>query len=301
VFMLVSEECSEMAIGRKLEGALPRLTDLEGRRAAERSRMSLPSRDIRRFWRDYLLGRGDLLGIELINATRAYEGLMAEQLSDLQLTRGSRVADVGCGTGSFLLALSDSAAAPTGITVDEIDYVPEAFDRAKLRLKGRDLGGVVVRFVECDLENPAERDRIFAEERYDAALLSLVLSYVQDPLELLRSVSRAMRPGARIVVSTLQRDADISRLYLESLDEMRAGRARDVLGVEAEIVLDESQRTFLNDMARVLDLEEQGIFRFSDAPELVALVREAGFDHIKTSMAFGDPPQAVVVTAQKAS
>jgi ubiquinone/menaquinone biosynthesis C-methylase UbiE len=301
VFMLVAEECAGMALGRSIRGAMPRLVELEGRRGAERARLSAPRHDIRAFWQDYLLGRGDLLGIELMNATRAYDDLMSAQISGLRLTPGSIIADVGSGTGSFLLALLDSPERCDDLLIDEIDYIPEAFVRIKQRLLGRDLTGVTVEFVECDLDDPLQRERVFDAARYDAVLLSLVLSYVRDPLEVLRTVSRSMCPGARLVASTLQRDADISRLYLESLDDLRGGRAREILGPGAELLIDESVRVFLNDMARILDLEEQGIFRFLDAQELVGLVQSAGFRDIETTKTFGDPPQAVVVIARKAA
>jgi SAM-dependent methyltransferase len=300
VFMLVAEECAGMAVGRSIKGALPRLAELESRREAERARLSVVNHDVRAFWRNYLLGRGDMLGIELMNATRAYDGLMAAQIAGLELDPGCVVADVGSGTGSFLLALLDSPRTPKSLCVDEIDYVPEAFTRAKERLARRGLGDITVRFVECDLESPIGREQAFEKPRYDAVLLSLVLSYVRDPLGLLRALYGGMRPGGRLVASTLQRDADISRLYLESVDELRSGRARKVLGVKAEATLDDSVRTFLNDMARVLDFEEQGVFRFLDAHEVVDLVRDAGFEDVRTFRAFGDPPQAIVVAARKA-
>lgn len=299
VFMLVSEQCVSMALGRSLPGALPRLVELESRRRAERARLAAAKQDIRGFWRTYLLGRGEMLGIELMNATGAYESLMASQLADLRLTPGCVLADVGAGTGSLLFALLDAASRPEGLVVDEIDYVPEALERARSRLAGLDLGGVAVRFIECDLEDRAERLRTFGTERYDAVLLSLVLSYVREPLEVLRAIAAGMKPGGRLVASTLQQDADISRLYLESVDELRAGRARELLGGHAEKVLDESVRTFLNDMARILDLEEQGVFRFLDAEAFVNLVEDAGFEDIESYGALGDPPQAVVVRARK--
>jgi hypothetical protein len=46
------------------------------------------------------------------------------------------------------------------------------------------------------------------------------------------------------------------------------------------------------------DLEEQGR-SFFDPGELAALVAAAGFGEIETELAFGDPPQAVVVAARR--
>ena len=51
---------------------------------------------------------------------------------------------------------------------------------------------------------------------------------------------------------------------------------------------------------KILDLEEQGQFRFWDADELAALVERCGFTDVKSELSFGDPAQAVVVSARRA-
>ena len=63
--------------------------------------------------------------------------------------------------------------------------------------------------------------------------------------------------------------------------------------------MDDALRTFLNDAARVLDLEERGRFRFWDASDLARLVERAGYRRVRTRPAFGDPPQAIVLSAHK--
>ncbi len=301
VFQLVASQVGEMALRRPIEGALPNLTSLETRRRAERERLPNAASDVRRFWKDYLLGRDGALGIELMNATRAFDDLMRLQIKGLGLVAGARIADVGAGTGSFPLLLGDVQDRPSALAIDEIDYVPEGLERARTLLDARRLSGLSLRYVECDLNDAAALTSTFTPSMYDAALLSLVLSYVRDPAEVLRTIYRSLKPGGRIVVSSLRRDADISRLYLEGVDELRQGRAREVLGSGAETLLDESIRSFLNDMARVLDLEEQGVFRFLDPDEIVTLVSKVGFCSLTTSLSFGAPPQAVVIAAEKPS
>ena len=46
-------------------------------------------------------------------------------------------------------------------------------------------------------------------------------------------------------------------------------------------------------------IEEEGLFRFYDAPALSDLVTRRGFVDPRIDMAFGHPPQAVVITCQK--
>jgi SAM-dependent methyltransferase len=137
------------------------------------------------------------------------------------------------------------------------------------------------------------------DARYDAALASLVLGYQREPERFLRELARILRPGGRLVLSNLRRDADISRLFLDGLAELSGSEARAALGGEAAPHFDELARSFLNDAARLLDLEEQGRFRFFDPGELAGLVAAAGFRDVEAELAFGDPPQAVVVAARR--
>jgi SAM-dependent methyltransferase len=300
VFRLVTAEIGRLALGKDVPTAAPDLVDLETRRAAERRRLPAAGDDLRGFWREYLVGRDGMLGIELMNATRAYRELMEAQVTALSLGAGERVADLGSGTGPFPLHLLGWRDRPARLTVDEIDYVPEALARARARLAragaSSDLG---LRFVVCDLDAAPAPGVPFAPGVYDAVLASLLLSYVKDPEALLQAISAMLRPGGRLVVSTLRPDADVSKLYVEGADELRAGQGAELFEAEELARVDEALRTFLNDAARVLDLEERGRFRFWDAPELARLVERAGFRRVKTRPAFGDPAQAIVLSAHK--
>jgi hypothetical protein len=97
----------------------------------------------------------------------------------------------------------------------------------------------------------------------------------------------------------MQKDADISKIYMEGLDELRSGLARKRFGAEGVEQVTKSARTFLNDAARLLDLEEHGAFQFWEPEELAALVRSAGFSNLHVCSAFGVPPQAIMVAADR--
>jgi hypothetical protein len=56
---------------------------------------------------------------------------------------------------------------------------------------------------------------------------------------------------------------------------------------------------FLNDAAKLMQLEEEGRFRFFDLDELRTMIIAAGLRPVYEDYAFGDPPQAVIVTAIK--
>jgi SAM-dependent methyltransferase len=189
---------------------------------------------------------------------------------------------------------------PWEIHVDAVDFVREALERAEARIAALE-SRHKLRFTQILSDfDPASLEPLpFEAECYDAVLASLVISYVSDPRVLLERIRPSLRRGGRLVLSTLRRDADISRLHVEGLAELRAGLARQKFGEAAALQVDEMARSFLNDASQILDLEEQGTFRFWDLDELCALVRSAGFRVDSCFYAFGEPPQAAVLVAHR--
>ena len=300
VFQLVASEVARMTKGADVAPSVPDARFVRAVGRAERARVPRAEFDPRGFWRDYLVGRRGHLGIELMTGTSAYADLMRKQIGELRLSAGQEVADLGCGTGSFVQYLAESDRLRDA-TVNELDYVREGLARCRERLRSADRGFPAnVRFAVCDLGLRGMVSHIpLAAGSQDAVLASLLLSYIASPERLLDEIARILRPGGRLVVSSLRPDADTSRIYRDGADELRAGRARLLFGEQEEVGLGESLHTFLNDAAKLLELEEQGVFRFFGVEELCALVRGAGLEVESVQTAFGNPPQAVVLSATK--
>jgi ubiquinone/menaquinone biosynthesis C-methylase UbiE len=299
-FQLIAEETSEIALGRRLAGALPPLRELERRRSAELARISTPRIDLRRFWTDYLLGRDRRLGMQLLTATSAYREFMAAQVEGLAIQPGDAVVDLGAGTGDLPLHLAASGELAPGVAIDEVDFVGEALRRGADRLaEAAPACALDVRRIVADLDVGRSERFALESERYHAVLASLLISYLAHPEVFLREVFRVLRPGGRLVLSSMRRDADVSKLYVEGLAEFKTPSERARLGPGAAEHFDDLTRSFLNDASRILDMEERGRFRFWDPQELSDLVANAGFSHIATQLVFGDPPQAVVLSARR--
>ena len=302
VFQLVSQEISRLVLGKSLRPALPDLKQLKLHRKAERARLPSPTPELKSFWKQYLLGRGESgLGIDLMTGTTAYQEFMRQQVDALALIDGIRVADLGSGTGSFLQHLARERDTPVGLRVDEFDFVRGALQRAREREAARQGEGAArVSFVTCDLGSDRNRCTIPAKSGgYDALLASLVLGYVSDPAGLLREIRRVVRPKGCVVLSSLRRDADVSKIFRDGYRALQDRERSTGVPTAAQERLEASARDFLNDAARLLDLEEVGVFQFWDETELADLMRRSGFVDVATFSSFGVPPQAVIVSGRR--
>jgi ubiquinone/menaquinone biosynthesis C-methylase UbiE len=299
VFGLIASEIGRMAIGRAPAPRVPDMVEVDAQRDAERNRLPRAPVALRAFWTRYLLGRDARLGLQLFTVTSAYRRFMREQIEALDLRDGGRVLDLGSGTGDFAVHLATDHDV-RGVHIDAVDFVDAALRRADARVSAlRSRSDVRLSPILSDLDLAADINLPFAPESYDAVLASLLISYLSDPRSLLREIHSVLKRRGRLVLSTLKRDADISWLHLEGLAELRAGRADAEFGPEAAESIDEMARGFLNDASRILDLEEQGTFRFWDVEELEGLVRGTGFRIEGSFRALGAPPQAIVIVARR--
>ena len=290
-FELIASEVVRLFWGDTAVGTSPALRTIDRVREAERKRRDrVTPRDVnlRSFWRSYLLGRDGLIGMDLLTATSAYREMMQRQIAMLALRRSSRVLDLGSGTGAFLRELSRTNDVPG--TVASLDLVIDALKRSRT---GAPSSAV---FIQADLD--AAPAFPLADECLDAVLASLVVSYLRDPSAAILEMQRLLRPGGRVVLSSLCRDADISSVYADGVAELVASGADDEIPTTRGS-FGEAQRSFLNEAARLLDLEEQGVFRFYDEDELRALVEDAGFRILSVERALGYPAQALIVAAER--
>jgi SAM-dependent methyltransferase len=128
--------------------------------------------------------------------------------------------------------------------------------------------------------------------------MSLVLSYIFNPVETLHEIRRIIRPGGRLVLSSMRPDTDASGLFTRVLDKIEALPPEALPAEWPRSLLLDSLRAFLNDAQALVDLEEAGAFDFFDPERLEGLLEEAGWELIRMIPSFGDPPQGYVVVAK---
>ncbi len=131
----------------------------------------------------------------------------------------------------------------------------------------------------------------FADASFDRINASLFISYLFNPHYAIREFRRMLRPGGRLVISSMRPDSDISVIFTDYVEEVSRSENDEASLRDA--------REMLNEAAELFELEEEGYFRFFDAYELAQLVSATGLRILSVDQSLGDPPQAVIVTAEK--
>lgn len=132
----------------------------------------------------------------MFNQSEAYEAFMgrwSRQLAELfldfvEIPEGSRVLDVGSGTGSLSRAvvnrLTEGSVAGIDPAVPFVEYAREhvASDRAAFTVGDAQ-----------QIEHP--------DDSFDAALSMLVLNFVPEPYSAVREMARVTRPGGQVAAA----------------------------------------------------------------------------------------------------
>lgn len=134
--------------------------------------------------------------------------LNENSLGALSLSAGERVIDVGSGLGQLARAMG-GAVRPGGSVVG-IERDPKQLDEARRRatVDGEEQ---LVEFRPGDAVDLPLTDSEWGS--FDVAHARFLLEHVPDPLAVVRSMVRAVRPGGRIVLE--DDDHDVLRLYPE--------------------------------------------------------------------------------------
>jgi ubiquinone/menaquinone biosynthesis C-methylase UbiE len=134
--------------------------------------------------------------------------LNAAALRELALAGGEKVLDLGSGLGQFTRAVA-RAAGPAGRVVG-IEGNPRQLSEA-LRLARQDGEEGLADLRQGDAREPPLRDDEWGS--FDLAHARFLLEHVSDPLAVVRTMVRAVRPGGRLVLA--DDDHDVLRLHPE--------------------------------------------------------------------------------------
>jgi SAM-dependent methyltransferase len=251
--------------------------------------------------RDFL--SGELHGISALSGR--IEGLLPGTIRKIEENYGPELHKIIRGKNAGARAIMELC---PKLEDDEVETVQE-LSRLSRFLRGETLpsdlipgrastGGASDLLCRHITVTPANREcRIDCQnEAFDRIGSSLVLSYIFDPLSALREFYRALKPGGVAVISSLKQNFDSSKSYLA---EAKAIAERRDLGQAERTRLLDSLREFASFVGCVMELEDEGRFRFFATEELAALVQDAGFVNIEVFESFGEPATAAIIRAQK--
>lgn len=172
------------------------------------------------------------------------------------------------------------------------------FNRAARFLRGSKSAAPVFRTLVFNGGLEGTHHLPFKDQSYNKIVMSLVLSYIFNPVETLLDLKRVIAPGGRLVLSSMRPDADASGLFTKLVDKIESAPPEDFPSERSKQVILNSIRSFLNDAQALVELEEAGTFDFFEPEKLSGLLEEAGWEHLRTHPSFGDPPQGYVVVAK---
>ncbi|MFO7560841.1 MAG: methyltransferase domain-containing protein [Desulfobacterales bacterium] len=253
-------------------------------------RVRLPS--LQNFWREYMLGITDgSLGFDVLSMTSGYQELMELQVKLLDVKQNEALHDLGGGMGHMLPYLARTS---NGNSVKAFlyDLVPQLFDGAKRRAGKL---GINLTTVEWDAEKPESLSQLSSSR---VVLMSMFLSCLSNPSEFLRQLTKVLPSGARIVASSIRPDADISKEYVDLLENIRTGQVRAPDGYTQDRFR-QAVRDYMNSAAWLLRLTDEGTFHLFDKEEFVQLFKNSGLKVLAAEMSFGTPHRAVVLKAEK--
>lgn len=253
---------------------------------------SITRTEERTFWEDYL---GKYFVLIKSPDYRRYLEDVCDVLGPLK--DGDALLDAGCGNGhlgAWLLAQRKGCGSRISDERVDVQYTYVGVDFAELALKEarRRHEELLVhdssqmrpkyRYLLSDLQNPLP----FASGSFTKICCSLVLSYLDDPLEVLRKLMHLLRPGGRIVVSSLKPHNDLSLIYRNFVD---------VSNSDEEI---KEARKLLSNAGRIRQKEGEGRYQFFSKMELMAMLATVRARAIEGRMSFGN--QSCVAGGEKA-
>lgn len=252
------------------------------------------------FWSKYL---GKYEYFETVDVYHYYLNLVGDLLGPIR--PGEVVLDAGCGNGLFgvwaIRRVLEQRAEPSDppVLYVGLDLTHRGLSDAMAKHRAaREHGApgplpapIGCAYLQMDLDRfgsaaAAEEGLVdFASGTFDKICCSLLISYLREPHRLLRELHRVLKPGGRLVVTSLKPFADLSDLY-----------RRYVEGHDQEREI-ESARDLLRAAGKIKVREEQGYYTFFSGDELSEALQAAGFGLTQATMGFGD--QASVVLAVK--
>jgi SAM-dependent methyltransferase/esterase/lipase len=253
----------------------------------------------REFWREYLSRFNYIYNIH------DYWNLLENIYNNLGgAWSGQRILDAGCGNGNYAFFLllkqaykhrqSPQLFGTQPCSYYGLDFVYEAVIEAHRRIE--ELQQKLLKEIGVSTNHPLLLQNKFAvvdlevgvpfpDNFFDQICCNLVISYLQTPEKVVAELCRVLRPGGKLVVSSLKPNPDLSEIY------------RNFVAVaENEEEVEEARKLLSN--AGVIKVKEiRGLYYFYSEGELRRLFRRCELRQVRVLRSFGN--QANVIIGRK--
>lgn len=262
----------------------------------------LTKEEEKQFWNIYMNQYGTLIKS---NDYLQFLGLITDLLGEIH--EGNIILDTGCGNGHFGLYLIHSMVqkyqkyeaqielVPPSYIYIGIDFVEGPIKDALVKHFGAKVNKLDLNkfqkffYILQDL-NTIGNDHsgplsMFSNNFFDKICCSLLLSYVHEPIRVLKELFRVLKPKGKIVITSMKPYCDLSKIYRNYLQQVRDYK---------EI---EDARLLLNSAGKIREQENIGSYKFFPEEELEDMLVDVGLTNIKVYRSFGN--QANVAIAEK--
>lgn len=281
----------------------PNVRDIATQNKIEKNRLralrNISREDEQIFWGKYLN--------KYVLITKCHDFRNLLSLADIMLgppREGERILDAGCGnshygawllwsTSARLLEVQQNGIHSRGGPLRNyvgLDFTPPAILQAPKRLaaiqseveaRSKKSTGIQFSFILSDLNEALP----FQSGLFEKICCNLVISYVKNPRFTVRELLRVLKPGGRIVVTSLKPHSDLSQIYRNF-----------VVQSESEKDIEEA-RKMLSNAGIIQQKEHEGQYHFFSESGLRTLLASAGGSDVKSFLTFGG--QAYLAAATK--
>ncbi|MHC1720335.1 MAG: class I SAM-dependent methyltransferase [Clostridiaceae bacterium] len=118
----------------------------------------------------------------------------------LEIKKGMKILDVGCGTGNFCIKLAEAGCKVTGIDISE-----EMLAIARVKASEKKLQ---INFINMDVA-----DLKFKDNEFDAVISMATVEFIHNVTKMIEEIFRVVKIEGQVFIGTINGDSDWGEFY----------------------------------------------------------------------------------------